>query len=187
MVAERQAQAQQNQWTLEQYDLNNDNLADVFKYYAQKPNPQNPASTLPVLVRKEVDVNHDGTLDMIQLFDDTERLTEQRFDLDFDGHTDEVAFFEEGKVRKKEMDVNFDGTTDAIKYYGPEFLERIEIDRNLDGKMDRWEYYEKGILDRIGFDDDYNGEVDRWQRKDPLPETPAPTNAEQAPATLPQP
>src|SRR5687767_6857352 len=63
-------------------DTNGDSKPDVLKLYASVQ--QNGQST-QVLVCRQVDMNHDGKLDIIYHFDDGGVLVLEELDLDFDG------------------------------------------------------------------------------------------------------
>lgn len=162
---DRAAWAKSQGLELKQYDLNRDEVPDVFKFYRLEADPKNPGNKLERLVRKEIDINHDTKVDIIRLYDDEQAVIEERTDLDFDGRIDEVAYFKSGVILRKEIDVDYDLDPDIIKYYEEGKLVRIESDRNDDGKVDTWEYFVNGELDRIGIDTDRDGKVDDWERK----------------------
>lgn len=151
--------------TLQRFDLNRDGKADVFKYFRPGDGGTGGTGRSERLERKEIDINHDTRLDVIQLFDESGRLREERLDLDFDGRFDEVVIYADGVLDHKQVDLDFDGRPDVFKYYEGDRLVRIEADRSLDGRIDTWEYYEGGELDRIGFDTDLDGRADKWERR----------------------
>ncbi len=150
---------------LKRFDLNRDEQPDIFKFYKMAPDAKDKTTQIGHLVRKEVDINHDGRVDVVILYDDSEVRTEEHTDLDFDGRIDEKAFYENNALVRKEIDLNYDGKSDISKYYVNGKLQRIESDRNSDKIIDTWEYYEGGNLDRIGTDTTGDGEVDRWEVK----------------------
>lgn len=162
---DRLAEAKAAGLELKQFDLNRDQEPDVFKYYRLEDDPQNAGNKLELLVRKEIDINHDGKVDVIRLYNDGQQVIEERTDLDFDGRIDEVATFDAGLLMKKEIDLNYDTKPDLTKYYDEGKLARIESDRNDDGMVDTWEYFVDGELDRIGTDTDRDGKVDDWERR----------------------
>jgi len=164
-VDDRDAYAKAHGLMLRTFDLNRDKEADVFKFYKMSPDPDAQGGSVEQLVRKDIDLNHDGKVDIIRLYDAAKgQVLEERTDLDFDGRYDELAFFEDGLVVRKEIDLDYDGKPEIIRYYDAGKLARVETDRNGDGRVDSWEYYEDGRLDRIGTDNDGDGAVDKWER-----------------------
>lgn len=172
---DREAYAKEHGLTLKSFDLNRDKRPDVFKFYKVAPDASAAGQSVEQLVRKDVDLNNDGKVDVIRLYDAKNNVTEERTDLDFDGRYDELAFFEEAQLVRKEIDLDYDGRPEITRYYADNKLGRIELDRNGDGKIDTWEYYEGGKLDRVGTDNDGDGIVDKWDhQKDgsaPAPDT----------------
>lgn len=138
-------------------DLNGDGKPDVFKYYL----PSSSEGEL-MLVRREMDLNFDGRLDLWNWYDEKGELLKQAFDLDFDGQIDVFSWFEHGVVVRKELSQRSGDRPDTFKYYDQGQLVRIERDTSGDGKIDTWEYWESGQLDRVGQDLDGDGRVDRW-------------------------
>ena len=59
---DRQAQARAEGLELKQFDLNRDDQPDVFKFYRLVEDPKNPGNKLERLVRKELDLTHDGKI-----------------------------------------------------------------------------------------------------------------------------
>src|SRR6266545_8351156 len=131
-------------------DTDLDKKPDVWKYYQSK---EINGQKVEVLVCKQVDLNHDGRLDMVSYYDDAGQKVEmEEADLDFDGRFDAAFYFANGKKVRIESDMNFDSKVDVWKYFEEEKLVRIERDTNSDGRVDEWQYYEGGRLDRIGYD-----------------------------------
>ncbi len=143
-------------------DTDLDKKPDVWKYYQSK---EINGQKVEVLVCKQVDLNHDGRLDMVSYYDDAGQKVEmEEADLDFDGRFDAAFYFANGKKVRIESDMNFDSKVDVWKYFEEEKLVRIERDTNSDGRVDEWQYYEGGRLDRIGYDTTGSGKVDKWDR-----------------------
>lgn len=144
-------------------DLNGDTIPDVYSVYKEEAKGDDqPARRL---VRKEIDVNFDGAVDIWRHFNESEKLIKEELDYNFDGRVDALNFFDKGKLVRKEVDVEFDQAADVFKYYKDGELIRVERDTNNDGRVDFWEYYERGILDRIGRDNNGDGRVDTWQER----------------------
>ena len=158
--------AKKNGYELRRFDLNRDDDPDIFKFYRVEF-AEDGSLTVEDLVRKDVDINHDGLIDVSRFFDEYQQLTEERSDLDFDGRVDTVGYYEGGALARKEIDINYDGVADVVKRYKGGALYVIEADQKGDGKIDTWEYYEKDKLDRIGRDTDGDGSVDFWNRANP--------------------
>jgi hypothetical protein len=169
-------------------DTNLDKKPDVWKYYVSN------TQGAQVITCKQVDLNHDGKVDITYYYDDTGAQSSlEEFDLDFDGRNDLTVYYANGKKVREELDTNYDGRSDLWKFYEAENLVRLERDADYNGRADQWEYYEGGKLDRIGYDTSGSGRVDKWDR---APEgadeggpvaTAAPTPATAPPAPAPAP
>ncbi len=158
--------AKDSGWELRRFDINRDSQPDIYKFF--KVEYSKDGTILgESITRKDVDINHDGRIDITRLFDEEQRVLEERTDLDFDGNIDTQSFYSKGKLTKKEIDINYDGSPDLIKRYENGKLKVIESDQKGDGKLDTWEYFEKDALDRIGRDTDADGKVDIWERAKP--------------------
>ena len=136
-------------------DLNRDTLPDAYQFAQVKDGEL-------IVVRKEVDVNFDGKIDLVRMFDENGELITERLDTDFDGRVDVVNVFESGNLARKEYDTNFDSVTDLWRYFEGGVIARKEADLDHNGQVDYWEYYEKGQIDRVGVDLDGDGSVDQW-------------------------
>jgi hypothetical protein len=155
-----------------------DGKPDIWKFYATVIEA---GTKLDVLVCKQIDINHDGKVDVVTYYDKEGRVGKEEIDLDFDGKFDETVYYEVGKVVRKEYDRSGDGKIDTWAFYENEKLVRIERDSKFRGKVDVWEYYEAGRLERVGYDTTGTGRVDRWER---APETP---EDDDGPAPAPRP
>ncbi|HLT29920.1 MAG TPA: hypothetical protein VK013_07750 [Myxococcaceae bacterium] len=144
-------------------DVNADGKPDVWSFSVQVTGPD--GSPTERLVRKQLDLNGDGRVDVAQAFDDDGRLVREALDLDFDGRIDQVNHYDaKGQVTRKERDLNSDGRADLWHLFEQGQLVRKERDVNGDGRIDYWEYWEADAIDRIGEDLDGDGQVDRWTR-----------------------
>jgi hypothetical protein len=145
---------------VERYDLNGDRKADFWKVYklAEKDGKE-----VKRLVRKDMDLNFDGKVDVRQDIDVNGQVVREFMDLDFDGHVDATAFYKDNVIIRREIDVTFDGKSDVIKYYAKGKLVRKVRDTNRDGRMDLWEYYNGGVLIRVGRDRDGNGKPESFE------------------------
>ncbi|RJO71540.1 MAG: hypothetical protein C4523_04215 [Myxococcales bacterium] len=151
-----------SEYITKQFDLNFDQVPDVYKYYVLEPDPDKGGKRHR-LVKRELDLNGDGRIDVITVYSPQGEIENESFDLDFDGRIDLVDHYVKGQVVQKSVDLAFDERPDMFKYYAKGALLRREKDRNNDGRIDYWEYYENGQLDRIGADLDGDGKVDSWK------------------------
>ena len=163
-------------------DTNGDKVPDVIRMYRVQ---DAGGQKTQILVCRQVDLNHDRKIDIVDHFGDDGIRTFEEFDLDFDGRFDLRAFYQGGRKVREEMDTNYDQRVDFTKYYEGDRLVRIERDANNDGKVDEWQYYEAGKLDRIGYDTNGSGQVDRWERAPEGGLVPATTASSNAPAAEP--
>ena len=147
---------------VEVFDLNHDNKPDVWVTYGPMTNPDNPQETKIVLLKKEIDLNHDGKVDVRQFFNFKGETIKDELDLDFDGKFDVTTFYQNGQKVRQEYDFGFDGKPHLWKFYEKNIIVRAEWDRDLNGRVDRWEYYIDGKLDRVGLDEDGDGNIDTW-------------------------
>ncbi len=138
-------------------DTNQDNKPDVWKFYAEGSETQR-------LLCKQVDLNVDGKVDLVDHYGADGKVEMSEFDLDFDGRFDQTAFYKLGKKVRLERDMDFDGRPDYVEFYENGRIARIERDSNNDGRVDEWQYYDNGKLDRIGYDTKGDGKADKWDR-----------------------
>jgi hypothetical protein len=178
-----------------EYDTNADGVPDVrkvFQIVGEGPEAH------PVLICREVDLNHDGTKDVFRFYNDQGRSLREEEDRDFDGQLDVITYFDNGEVVRREFDTNRDGMIDMRMYYRdhrPYRAEReLQNDNAADFRPDYWEFYDsRGHVVRIGTDYDHDGRADRWDRVDriaPVRAAATPTESSPAaptPATTPAP
>ena len=144
------------------FDLNRDKKADDWKYYRLAPDPADPAKKIEVLVRRELDTNFDGRVDIWTWFNEDGSKLREQFDLDFDGRVDVIDHYEKGVLTRKETWHGAQEKPDQVTFYEGGHKIRIERDTRGAGKVDTWEYFEDGKLMRIGQDLDGDGTIDRW-------------------------
>jgi len=143
------------------FDLSGDNVADLWKLYRVEKKVDDPEPTLK-LVRKEVDTNFDGEVDLWFLYNEQEALYREDADTNFDGNIDLIEYYEDGRIVKREVFKGGGETPTAVKHYRGGRLVRIERDDDKNGNVDRWEIYAAGQLVQIGRDTDGDGKVDFW-------------------------
>ena len=142
---------------VQEVDLNKDRQADVFNVYRER---QNAAR---LMVRKELDMNYDGRIDMTTFFTEEGRIDREALDTDFDGKIDRIDHYQSNIRVMCEIDTNADGRSDIYSYFEgkPPHITRKERDANLDGQVDTWERYdEQGNVTKTGRDLDGDGKMD---------------------------
>ena len=149
-------------------DTNGDGKPDVIKLFTVV---EQGGQKVQQLTCRQVDLNHDGKMDIIYSYGPGGMLMTEDFDLDFDGKFDERVYYQDGKKVRMERDTDGDGKPDYVEFYEGGKLVRIERDSNGDGKPDEWQYYENGRLDRIGTDTTGSGRADKWERNPETAET----------------
>lgn len=157
----------------ERFDLNLDGTADITKWvrYRDKSGQlladarlkEPRGEYVEVIMRKEMDTNLDGKMDVIRNYNRRGALTGEQVDADFDGNLETEATIVDGKVTRVTMDHNGDGKPESTRYYRNSALQRIERDPNGDGVTDTWSHFENQALTRIGTDYDGDGGVDDWR------------------------
>jgi hypothetical protein len=150
---------------VEKLDVNGDGRPDIWRHFALVEGPEGRPQRL--LVRKEIDLNFDGEVDIRIHLSPAGTVTKEEFDLDFDGRIDMVAEYEDGVLVTQSMDEGFDGTVDVWRYFEGGALVRKERDSDHDGRVDVWEYYQDGRLIRIGRDVDRDGRPEMFEEATP--------------------
>lgn len=150
---------------VERYTLDDDDKPDVVKYFEEYPDPDDESVTKRRLRKKEVDVNSDGTIDIVRLYNKAGTPIKEKIDVDLDGNADTVNYFDNGELVKKEVLSKDASEVVETRFYTQGTIIRVEKDLNNDDKVDYWEYYEQGSLDRIGRDIDADGRADSWTRR----------------------
>lgn len=147
-------------------DLNRDGLHDMYSVYQEETEGEgSQAKTTRTLMRKEIDVNYDGQIDVWRHYNKGGLVTQEDSDYNFDGRVDAVSYFDKGVRVRTESDTDGDDTPDVFKFYKGDILLRIERDTDSNGNIDYWEFYERGALDRIGRDTTGDGNIDAWDSR----------------------
>jgi hypothetical protein len=141
-------------------DLDGDGKADIQNFYRER------ADAPRLLVRKELDLNHDTKMDVVSYFDLEGVLEREEMDSDYDGRFDWTDHYQKGVRVMSEYDTDYDGRPNVFKYYirgedGKVHLDRKERDEDGDGKIDVWERFgPTGEVIRTGRDTNSDGKVD---------------------------
>ncbi len=161
-LAENISVGRQGDEKVTEFDLNHDKKPDVWSYAVEAKDEQ--GKEFDKLVRKELDINWDGKVDIVRVYGDEEQLESEKLDLDFDGRVDQINFYEKGVIVRKERDLDYNSRPDLWIFFEKGKIVRKERDTNSDGKVDYWEYWEGDHVDRIGEDLDGDGNVDKWTK-----------------------
>lgn len=141
-------------------DLDTDGQPDIHNYYRER------ADAPRLLLRKELDLNRDGKVDVVSFLDDAGQLEREEMDSDYDGFFDWTDHYQKGVRVMSEYDTDNDGRPNVFKYFiraedGTVHLDRKERDEDGDGKIDVWERFDAtGAVIRSGRDTDGDGKVD---------------------------
>ena len=146
-------------------DSNGDGRPDVRNTTRKVKGPA--GADVERLVRRELDINYDGTFDVTKDYDisrpaeEGEVLARESVDGNLDGRPDTTTHYEKGLVARQERDVDGDGRPDVWMHYVSGRQTLSERDTNGDGRADYWEYWRDGRVERIAEDLDGDGEPDK--------------------------
>jgi hypothetical protein len=119
------------------------------------------------LVRKEIDVDYDGQIDVVRHYTENGELDREKVDLDRDGTFDIVNHFKgESELARKELLGKKGKQVVAIRFYAEGKLSKVKRDTDANGTFDYWEFYQDEELKRIGYDEDGDEKVDRWVHRE---------------------
>jgi hypothetical protein len=141
-------------------DFDGDGEPEIINYYRER------AEASRELVKKELDLNRDGKIDVRDYMKDNGTLEKEEVDGDFDGKFEWVDHYQDGVRMETEYDTDGDGRPNVFKYYlkdpsGKIYLDRKERDENGDGKIDVWEKFDTtGAVVITGRDLDGDGKMD---------------------------
>jgi len=87
---------------------------------------------------EKYDSNHDGNVDYIVRSDDTGAKVMEALDYNHDGIMDDLYFYADGIIIKREVDSNFDMNIDLWVYIkNGSLIEKYEQDLDFDGIIDK--------------------------------------------------
>jgi hypothetical protein len=112
-------------------DINGDGKGDIFHVSER-------GETGAVMIRREVDLNWDGMIDVRTWLDPDGQLIREEMDGDYDGWIDWVDHYSQGQRTRSEIDTDFDHSLDLILYFedGTKVIRRMR-DSDGDQQMDR--------------------------------------------------
>lgn len=152
---------------IKRFDLNGDGKPDMEKAFLEKVGANGEKTQ--VLVERKVDLDYNGTVDLVGHYDENGNLRTEDVDLDFDGRMDAVNVYEDGRVVEQRLAPGFDGSMAVWRYFNKEGeLSKKARDTNDDGKPDAWEYYANNRLIRMGYDRDGDGKPEYFEDSEAL-------------------
>ena len=120
-----------------------------------------PESSRPPVDVVESDVNKDGDIDGWSYMNGG-YIERQEIDMNFDGRIDSVFMYErDGRVKEEILDTNYDGKMDNWRYYNGGEVVKDSIDSDFDGKIDVWFYIDRGRVIKMEEDTTGDGNPDR--------------------------
>lgn len=146
---------------LRQSDVNGDGKPDVLTYLREVQGKEGRKEQR--VVRKVMDLNLDGRMDLSQTFDDQERLLREELDLDFDGKVDAIREYKDGVIAREQVSSRFDGRFDIRKFYENGVLVLKQVDNDGDGVFEELQYFENNRLARIGWDRNGDGNPESFE------------------------
>ena len=163
---------------LEEFDIDRDGVIDNWVFSQPLDEHAEPLTdltdysplTLPQtrLVRREIDLNFDGDIDLIKHYDYRGQLLREEVDSDFSGTFERTTHFTDGIVVRRELDLDENGVQEERRFYIHGKIFRVEMDEDQDGKTDYWQFYTDGVLTRAGHDRDGDGVIDEWLQEHDL-------------------
>lgn len=157
---------------VERYDLAGNGKADIIKHIQTYEDPDDPDVIKRRIVKKEIDVNSDGQIDIVTEYDEDGKRKKETVDANFDGARNYVNYFDNDSLVRKEIYGPNGEDVVTTRFYSGGKLSRVERDRNTDGKVDYWEYYDNETLERIGKDRNGDETIDSWTYRAEKEETP---------------
>jgi len=88
-----------------EFDLNHDGKPDMWVYSVKAKTAD--GKDYDRVVRKEMDINWDGRVDIVRYYDENEKISKAALDLDFDGKIDQWNYYEKGVLVRKERDLAY--------------------------------------------------------------------------------
>ena len=91
--------------------------------------------------RQEIDMNFDGRVDSVFIYEKNGLVKEELLDTNHDGKIDNWRMYKNGEVVEDSMDSNFDGKRDIWFYIDRGRVYKVQEDTNGDGKPDTTTMY----------------------------------------------
>jgi len=144
--------------SVDKADLDGDGKPDAFIYYKT-----DPKTKIKTMVRKEVDLNNDGKIDLTKYFDAKGNQIKDEIDLDFDGKIDRVVTYRKNKVYMVLVASGFDGKFDMKEFFDKGQVVLIKRSTKKNGIFDEFQYFVDRRLVRIGWDKDGDGQPEVFE------------------------
>ncbi len=87
--------------------------------------------------KQEIDLNFDGKVDGVYLYENNGKVKEEILDTNHDGKMDNWRLFDNGELIIDKVDSDFDGRIDIRIYIREGKILRIDKDTTGDGKTDK--------------------------------------------------
>jgi len=107
-------------------DMNHDGSPDAWSYIREG-----------IILRQEFDINFDGKIDGIYIYQADNKVKEEILDTDYDGKMDNWRMYEDGELILDRLDSTGDGAVDIWIYIDRGRIYRFESDTNGDGVPDQ--------------------------------------------------
>lgn len=100
---------------------------------------------------------------MLELAGNEEDSILEEYDSNKDGNIDySIKFNLDGDKIMESIDFNHDGQMDDLYFYSNGIIVRREVDSNFDSKIDIWVYIKDGsLIEKYEQDLDFNGDIDK--------------------------
>jgi hypothetical protein len=89
-----------------------------------------------IVEKQEMDINFDGTIDAVYVYEWGGKVKEEMLDTDYDGRMDNWRTYEDGRLVEDHIDSDADGEVDIWFYIDRGKIIRLEKDTTGDGKPD---------------------------------------------------
>jgi hypothetical protein len=108
------------------------------------------------------DMNGDGTADGWSYIKNGQ-IQKQEIDMNYDGNIDTIFIYDvSGSVVQEILDTDYDGDMDNWREYQRGELVLDSIDSNKNGKADVWLFVDQGRIYKMGKDTDGDGVADQY-------------------------
>jgi len=104
------------EYVVKKFDINRDKVPDMLTVYKKVKNKETGDDELLLFV-KQMDLNHDGKIDVYRFFNEKGMIDKEELDLDYDMKIDVVDYYLNGVARRRELAMRFSDTPTITKYY----------------------------------------------------------------------
>ena len=159
------------------FDMDGDGQVDLWKFYTYKKAIDEEGEGELIIVRKELDMNFDGTVDRIMYYNQKENLIREEIDTNFDGIVDRMHYYDNGLIIKTEFyqeecnrfTIDQVSTSEVypnlVRVFRQGILTREEMDVSCDGKREVVTVFNAdGDIVQIGMDENSDGIIEKWLR-----------------------